>query len=266
MNLSTTPGRLVLAAFFSAVSMMFAAASQAADVFVTFDEQGDAHFAPTPLDERYRLLFKDVFSAGRTANAGRVEPPEDIKVVLERAASRHGLDYSLLYAVAEAESGFDVGAVSPKGAIGLMQVMPDTASRYGVMGETPAALRTNLRQLHVNVEVGSRYLSDLLKRFGGRTELAVAAYNAGEGAVQRSGNRIPSYDETRNYVGRVMQTYQRKQAGGSGASSLLQGGSLQRIITAPAPRALRSTPGSVQVFMGSTMEIKHFERNFGMAR
>lgn len=239
----------------------WAASVHAADVYVAFDAQGAALFADRPLDERYRLLFKDLQgdagpapAPGRAAR-GAAPPPAEVRAALERAAKAHGLDYALLHAVAQAESGFDSRAVSPKGAIGLMQLMPATARRYGVPGHDAAALRDNLHRTHVNVDAGSRYLRDLLALFDGRTELALAAYNAGEGAVKRAGNRIPDYRETRDYVARVMGTFRRLQAeAGPAASSW-----------SALPQGARGEGGgqvAVQVFRGASMGIERFERGF----
>jgi soluble lytic murein transglycosylase-like protein len=115
--------------------------------------------------------------------------------LIEGAASRHGLDPALLTAMAQVESAFDARAVSPKGACGLLQLMPATAERFGVQDVFDAAQ---------NVDGGARYMSWLLERFGGRTDLALAGYNAGEGAVDRH-RGIPPYSETRQYVHRVLQ-------------------------------------------------------------
>ena len=101
--------------------------------------------------------------------------------------------------MALAESALDPAAISPKGAVGLLQLMPATAKRFGV---------DDRRDPAQNVEGGARYLSWLLDRFDGRTELAVAGYNAGEGAVERHGG-IPPYRETRAYVQRVMTAVER---------------------------------------------------------
>lgn len=118
------------------------------------------------------------------------------------AASRaYGVPQALLLAVMHAESSFDPSARSSAGAIGLMQIMPDTGVRYGV--------RFGLADPVRNVDVGARYLKDLLELFHGNTELAVAAYNSGEGAVLKHGRRIPPYAETRAYVPKVMQLYAR---------------------------------------------------------
>ena len=114
--------------------------------------------------------------------------------LIGRTARRHELDPALLAAIAEIESAFDPQAVSPAGACGLLQLMPDTAARFGV---------SDVFDVAQNVEGGARYLSWLLQRFGGRTELALAGYNAGEGAVERYAG-IPPYHETRDYVRRVL--------------------------------------------------------------
>jgi soluble lytic murein transglycosylase-like protein len=115
------------------------------------------------------------------------------------AADRHGLDPALLHAVIRAESSYNPNAVSHKGAIGLMQLMPATAARYGVDPHDPEE----------NVHGGARYLSDLIDLFGSDIPLAVAAYNAGENNVIKYGNRIPPFHETQQYVNRVMSYYNR---------------------------------------------------------
>ena len=123
--------------------------------------------------------------------------------MVRAAAQAHGLPEALLHAVIEVESGFDAAAVSPKGALGLMQLMPDTARDLRVRdARDPAS----------NIDGGARYLKELLARFGNDLSLALAAYNAGPGAVQRSGG-IPRNTETQNYVPRVMARYQRLQNG-----------------------------------------------------
>lgn len=138
------------------------------------------------------------------------EHSENYKAVsplLHQAAKIHGIDYSLLKALIVTESGFNPYAVSPKGAVGLMQVIPPTAERYGVAASKNSTVAKKLTDPRINIKTGTRYLADLIKMFPGRLELAVAAYNAGEGAVQRAGNKIPNYPETQNYVKTVMQLY-----------------------------------------------------------
>jgi soluble lytic murein transglycosylase-like protein len=106
-------------------------------------------------------------------------------------AKRYGIDPYLVYCVMHQESRFGAGATSPVGAQGLMQLMPGTAARYGV---------TNSYDPAQNIMGGTHYLSDLLRLFGGRVDLALAGYNAGEGAVMKYGRRVPPYAETQNYV------------------------------------------------------------------
>jgi soluble lytic murein transglycosylase-like protein len=115
-------------------------------------------------------------------------------------ATREGLDPALVLAVVEAESGQAADAVSPKGAIGLMQLLPETAAEIGY---PHAADPAN------NLEAGCRYLAALLESFGGDVELALAAYNAGPGAVRRWGT-VPPYRETKTFVARVAKEYERR--------------------------------------------------------
>lgn len=118
---------------------------------------------------------------------------------VERIARRHGLDPKLLDAVIVVESGYDPDAVSRKGAMGLMQLMPGTAKRFDVADPfDPVA----------NMNGGARYLSWLMAHFENDLELSLAAYNAGETALSRSGGTIPPYEETRTFVDRVLRIYQ----------------------------------------------------------
>ena len=110
----------------------------------------------------------------------------------------YGVDPFLIYCTMSQESSFNSGATSPKGAQGLMQLMPGTAARYGV---------TNPYDVAQSIMGGTRYLKDLLKMFNGRVDLALAGYNAGEGAVMKFGNNIPPYEETRNYVKLILKRY-----------------------------------------------------------
>jgi soluble lytic murein transglycosylase-like protein len=116
---------------------------------------------------------------------------------------QYGVDPFLIYCTMSQESSFDAGATSPKGAQGLMQLMPGTAARYGV---------TNPYDVAQSIMGGTRYLKDLLKMFNGRVDLALAGYNAGEGAVMKYRNSIPPYEETRNYVKLILKRYAKKPA------------------------------------------------------
>ena len=118
---------------------------------------------------------------------------------ISAAAKSSNLDPALVHALISVESGHRQSAVSPKGATGLMQLMPGTALRYGVT--VPG------KSHEENLRAGTRYLRDLLDMFEDRLDLALAAYNAGEGAVQKYGNRIPPFRETQNYVPSVLEKY-----------------------------------------------------------
>ncbi len=112
--------------------------------------------------------------------------------------TQHGVDPYLIFCLMSQESKFSKIAISPKGAQGLMQLMPGTAARYGV---------TNPYDIAQNISGGTRYLKDLLKMFNGRVDLALAGYNAGENAVIKYGYTIPPYEETRNYVKLITKRY-----------------------------------------------------------
>lgn len=113
---------------------------------------------------------------------------------------RHNVDPYLIFLVMEQESHFNTYAVSPKGARGLMQLMPGTGARFGVRRPHDPAQ---------NISGGTRYLRELLNRFNNRVDLVLASYNAGEGAVAKYGNRVPPYRETRNYVQKIGYRYKR---------------------------------------------------------
>lgn len=162
---------------------------------------------------------------------------KNVTRLLREASQTHDIDYALLQALIATESGFNRHAVSPKGAVGLMQLIPPTAERYGVSADKKFSIEQKLTDPKVNIKAGTRYLSDLLKMFPGQIELALAAYNAGEGAVQRAGNKIPNYPETKNYVKTVMQLY-----------TVLQPPGIAR--TGSAAAAATAAPGRVRVEIG----------------
>jgi len=112
--------------------------------------------------------------------------------------NQYDVDPYLIYCLMSQESKFLLSATSPKGAQGLMQLMPGTAARYGV---------TNPYDIAQSIQGGTRYLKDLLKMFNGRVDLALAGYNAGENAVIKYGYTVPPYDETRNYVKLIIKRY-----------------------------------------------------------
>src|SRR5262249_34700115 len=114
---------------------------------------------------------------------------------------QNGLDPFLIFCLMNQESGFAAHATSPKGAMGLMQLMPATAARYGVTNPFDAAQ---------SISAGARYLKDLLQMFNGRLDLALAGYNAGEGAVIKYGYQIPPYSETKSYVRLIVARYVKR--------------------------------------------------------
>lgn len=147
-----------------------------------------------------------------TAAGTEVALTPDPRELLEDAAARYGLPAEFLHSVAAAESGYRADAVSPKGAIGVMQLMPATAAELGANPWDPQE----------NIDAGARRLRDLLLRYEGGTFRALAAYNAGQGAVDRYGG-IPPYRETRLYVEKVLDRFQKltketsaAERGGSG--------------------------------------------------
>ena len=199
-----------------------------ADLWAFVDERGVTHFAAEQTDARYQLFFRGTeFDSSRDVPPGPQRPGgtlpaagarllaffdispdyKRVKHHLRASASRQGVDYELLQAVIATESGFDADAVSPRGAIGLMQVLPSTAGRFGVVADGRRTVAQKLADPAVNVPVGARYLRHLLDLFPGRMDLALAAYNAGEGAVQKAGNQIPAFKETQNYVRTVLGLY-----------------------------------------------------------
>jgi len=123
-----------------------------------------------------------------------------IDSLIKQNGARHGVDPYLIFCVMEQESHFNARALSPKGARGLMQLMPGTAARFGIRKPSDPAQ---------NISGGTRYLKELMGRFNGRIDLVLASYNAGEGAVMKFGNRVPPYRETRDYVKRISFRYGR---------------------------------------------------------
>ena len=130
-------------------------------------------------------------------NRGKESSPQDIDTAIDQAASRHNVDPNLVRAVIKVESNFNPNAVSRKGAMGLMQLMPQTARQLRV---------SNPFDPQQNVDAGVRHLKQLMENYGGDVKLTLAAYNAGQGAVARSAG-VPRFAETRNYVNRITQLY-----------------------------------------------------------
>jgi soluble lytic murein transglycosylase-like protein len=172
------------------------------DIYSFRDERGVMHFTNLPyLDKRYKPVGRYKGKGVTAPTAYREPSAADIarySPIIDRAARENGLDPGLLHAVIRVESAYNPRAVSVKGASGLMQLIPDTARRYGVV---------DVFDPTENIRAGARYLKDLLAMFNNNLELALAGYNAGENAVIRAGNRIPRYRETLAYVPKVVNAY-----------------------------------------------------------
>jgi soluble lytic murein transglycosylase-like protein len=180
------------------------APNAAADIYRSEAADGGVRYASQALDASYTLYLADPLAnppaialAAKASLASkrlaRLAP------LISQLSARHGIETALVQAVIEIESGFNPMAVSRTGATGAMQLMPATAARFGVTRPTDPAQ---------NIEAGIRYLKNLLERHHGNVALALASYNAGEGAVARHGSRIPPFKETMLYVPAVLARLQ----------------------------------------------------------
>ncbi|CAG9174728.1 Membrane-bound lytic murein transglycosylase C [Cupriavidus laharis] len=231
-RLTRGPWRQAAAAVLALAGLAFAPAAHA-ELYGFIDADGVAHFADHKLDERYKLFMKDGGSFdtsrdSREAGAAAVDleqhklyryivnHPNIAKVepMIRQIADKQDVDPALVKAVMAVESGFNPSAVSPKGAIGLMQVIPGTGTRFGVSADARRSVEEKLADPRTNISAGVRYLRWLMELFPDNLELVLAAYNAGEGAVQRYNNRIPPYPETQQYVSTVLQFYRLYKPGG----------------------------------------------------
>jgi Transglycosylase SLT domain len=269
-------------AYLLTILLLFSQQYAHADVWGYVDAKGVAHFAAERVDERYELFFKggESFdtengvsakrsggSAAGTPNVVTKSPdksPANAKILayfdvstnykavrhhMRDAAKTHNVDFELLQAIIVAESGFDPLAVSPKGAIGLMQLMPDTAIRFGVKADKNKTVEQKLRDPKTNINAGARYLRALINMFPGKLELAIASYNAGEGAVQKYGNTIPPYKETQNYVKTVVQTFLAIKP----PVTLLQAKAAEKSLTTGSTSAANNAPTRVRMQMGGAV-------------
>lgn len=159
-------------------------------VYWTRDTQQDKRLSLTP-------LYGQNLGQLTGASAG-----QRFGTLVQMAARQTGLSTALLHSIIRAESNFDPNAVSSKGAVGLMQLMPETARQYGVVDSTDP---------EANIDGGARFMADLLKQFNNNLELSLAAYNAGPTTVARYGRKVPPYPETQQYIARVLRYYQEYQ-------------------------------------------------------
>ncbi|MCW8906460.1 MAG: lytic transglycosylase domain-containing protein [Sedimenticola sp.] len=191
--------------------MLLGSNAVSAEIYKYTDRQGRLHFTDRPMKgSGYRLLWRSGNDSKR-ASRSRIDIASSEKnrnrftPLIDEIAQKVRLRPELLHAVIRAESAYDPRALSRTGAQGLMQLMPGTARRYGVRDSWDP--RSNLTG-------GAAYLRDLLVMFDQDLRLALAAYNAGENAVRKYGNRIPPYPETRAYVTRVLDYYRENRTSG----------------------------------------------------
>jgi soluble lytic murein transglycosylase-like protein len=191
----------ILLAAVSTAAALPASAGTHPKIYTYVDTNGIRHYTDVPDNSRYRLLVfspQEMTESGQHYDSLLLARASQYDAIIEKAAESAAVEPNLLRAVIVVESGFNSRAVSKRGAVGLMQLMPATASRFG------AANRFDPKQ---NVHAGAHYLKFLIDRFGHDIRLALAAYNAGEEAVDRNGGQIPPFTETMAYVPRVLKIY-----------------------------------------------------------
>jgi soluble lytic murein transglycosylase-like protein len=186
---------------FLAMTLGAASAGAHSKIYTYLDSDGVRHYTDVPDDNRYKLLAlssHDITQSGDHYDSAVLARATQYDSIIEKAAVSAAVEPNLLRAVIVVESGFNSRAVSKKGAVGLMQLMPATATRFGV---------SNRYDPIENIRGGAAYLKFLMDRFGHDVRLALAAYNAGEEAVDRNGGQIPPFSETMAYVPRVLKIY-----------------------------------------------------------
>lgn len=234
------PFRMRLSAVLLPLLALLPAVSAHADVYGYVDAQGEVHLASSALDQRYQLFQKtppagsghlndnlalDTLAPASPGVKSGKAPAYDPKRaaiysrLIAQTAREFKLDANLLHSIVTVESGYNPQAISAKGAVGLMQVLPATGARFGISA---------LDDPKHNLRAGARYLRFLMTLFHNDLPLVIAAYNAGEGAVQKYRNTIPPYDETRDYVAKVLASYEKR--GGLAAMPRRPGGRIHAII------------------------------------
>jgi soluble lytic murein transglycosylase-like protein len=172
-----------------------------ADIYKYIANDGRVYYTDRPKNSLYKRIIRTRAMNYEAALPYMGTNKKKFTDLITEAANRHQVDVKLVHAVIQAESAYNAAAISSAGAVGLMQLMPDTARRYGVINRNDPVQ---------NIDGGTHYLKDLLRMFNSNLNLAVAAYNAGENAVIRHHNSIPPYPETQNYVKTVMSLYYRR--------------------------------------------------------
>ncbi|MDB5815163.1 MAG: lytic transglycosylase catalytic [Rhodocyclales bacterium] len=188
----------ILSAFFAIVLLTLCRAASA-DIYTFVDDNGVPNFSDQRTDPRATLFWRDPNGPKGIAMDLRQDvlrkPPAALSPQIDAIARTYRLEPALLAALISVESRYNPRALSPRGAKGLTQLMPATALRYGVR---------DAYDVKQNLHAGARYLSDLLVMFDNDVHLALAAFNAGEGAVLKYGRKIPPFAETQHYVPQVL--------------------------------------------------------------
>ncbi len=166
-----------------------------ADIYKYVDEKGVIHFTNTPSSSKFKIYMKE---GVRHKARPRVMDTKAYDPFIQKAASRYGVPFALVKSVIQVESAFNPAAVSPKGARGLMQIMPENDRLLSLSDPFDPVQ---------NIMAGTRYLRQMLDRYQNNVRLALAAYNAGPGAVDRHQQQIPPFTETRDYVRKVLDLY-----------------------------------------------------------
>ncbi len=199
--------RLCLCSVLSLLMILFAPGLQA-DIYRYIDKHGRVVLTDKPAHSGYKRLVKtwkgwvEQKKFSKVAYENFLKNQKKYSSTISQYAKLYQLPEPLLHAIISTESAYDPNAISSAGAVGMMQLMPGTAKRYGV---------SNRNNASDNIKGGSRYFRDLLAMFDNDLTLALAAYNAGENAVKKYGNKIPPYKETQNYVKKVLSYYKKYQ-------------------------------------------------------
>ena len=203
--------RIAIPACLCLVTLALCLQPASAQIAKVMDDGGRQFFInsePPPSKFRAARSHATIYLPSESSFTGKSRPAmsidrDGVEKLVREAADRHHMDAALVRAVIETESGWNPAAKSRKGALGLMQLIPTTAVRFGV---------NDAFSPQQNVDAGVRYLKTLLERYNGNLDLALAAYNAGEGAVDRA-HGIPAFRETRDYVQKVQNAYFRPGSG-----------------------------------------------------
>lgn len=187
--------------FWSILLIVLFSTQVSADVYKRIGKNGRVYYTDAPIKGfKYKRIIRTKPKGYAKAFKGLRKNKKKYSPLIAKAAAKYKVDAKLLHAVIQTESAYNEKAISSAGAVGLMQLMPATAKRYGVSN------RKNARQ---NIDGGTHYIKDLFKMFDSNLKLVLASYNAGEGAVKKYHNSIPPYPETQNYVKKVLRLYKK---------------------------------------------------------